>query len=255
MSQRILDAAAHLLEQNAGDVSMAALAAHAGVSRGTIYRRFGSRDQLLAQVHAHRDVAETASRSTRDRILDAFGALIAERGPASVTLDRIATHARVSMMSIYRHFGDRSGLLRAFMQERSPRRLLAELDAESDADVADTLAGFLTEMVRFMAANPGMVRLEFTSDRESVALRTEMRRGVSSSRVSLTRYLQRQIERGRLAAPASGTAMDMTTAMYGAVLAFAHLQTDRATREPARIARFIADALVRGFTQPENTDD
>ena len=48
--RRVLDAAAELLTRDGLDVSMEAIARQAGVTRMTVYRQLGSRDQVLVAV-------------------------------------------------------------------------------------------------------------------------------------------------------------------------------------------------------------
>lgn len=48
--RRVLDAAAELLTRDGLEVSMEAVAQHAGVTRMTVYRQLGSRDQVLVAV-------------------------------------------------------------------------------------------------------------------------------------------------------------------------------------------------------------
>jgi AcrR family transcriptional regulator len=48
--RRVLDAAAELLTRDGLDVSMEAIAQQAGVTRMTVYRQLGSRDQVLVAV-------------------------------------------------------------------------------------------------------------------------------------------------------------------------------------------------------------
>jgi AcrR family transcriptional regulator len=51
-------------------------------------------------------------------ILDAAERLVARRGADSVTMDEVAGTAGVGKGTLFRHFGDRCGLLRALLDER-----------------------------------------------------------------------------------------------------------------------------------------
>jgi AcrR family transcriptional regulator len=51
-------------------------------------------------------------------ILEAAERLVAERGAATVTMDGIACAAEVGKGTLFRHFGDRCGLMRALLDER-----------------------------------------------------------------------------------------------------------------------------------------
>jgi AcrR family transcriptional regulator len=54
----------------------------------------------------------------RATILDAAEHLVGERGAGSVTMDQIAHAAGVGKGTLFRHFGDRCGLMRALLDER-----------------------------------------------------------------------------------------------------------------------------------------
>jgi AcrR family transcriptional regulator len=51
-------------------------------------------------------------------ILAAAGRLVAERGAAAVTMDQVACAAGVGKGTLFRHFGDRCGLMRALLDQR-----------------------------------------------------------------------------------------------------------------------------------------
>lgn len=51
-------------------------------------------------------------------ILEAAGRLVAANGAAAVTMDQIACAAGVGKGTLFRHFGDRCGLMRALLDER-----------------------------------------------------------------------------------------------------------------------------------------
>lgn len=79
--RRVLDAAAELLSSDGLDVSMEAIAQQAGVTRMTVYRQLGSRDQVLVAVLLDQsaavagDLHEILSDEARpfaDRVVDAI---------------------------------------------------------------------------------------------------------------------------------------------------------------------------------------
>ncbi len=54
----------------------------------------------------------------RATILETAERLVAERGAQSVTMDQVAQAAGVGKGTLFRHFGDRCGLMRALLDER-----------------------------------------------------------------------------------------------------------------------------------------
>jgi AcrR family transcriptional regulator len=75
----------------------------------------------------HSDIRARQVATTRRRILDALVEVMAE-GPAEVTVPAVATRAGVSVPTVYRHFGDRPGLLTALVPHVGER-----LDMGSEA--------------------------------------------------------------------------------------------------------------------------
>ncbi|MFJ9348474.1 TetR/AcrR family transcriptional regulator [Streptomyces sp. NPDC101237] len=61
----------------------------------------------------------------RARLLEAAARLIAEHGVAGVTMEAVATAAEVGKGTVFRRFGDRTGLLMALL-DHSSRRLQAD---------------------------------------------------------------------------------------------------------------------------------
>lgn len=79
--RRVLDAAAELLTRDGLDVSMEAIAQQAGVTRMTVYRQLGSRDQVLVAVLLDQSAAVAgdlheilgdAGRPFAERVVDAI---------------------------------------------------------------------------------------------------------------------------------------------------------------------------------------
>ena len=109
----------------------------------------------------HREAQARAER--REELLDAAIAVVREDGP-TVTMDRIATACGVTKPIVYRHFGDRDGLVMAMALRfvaalvgvLTPR--LARRDAPSTL-LSSTIDAYLelieadTNLYRFLSAN------------------------------------------------------------------------------------------------------
>ncbi|WP_327588814.1 TetR/AcrR family transcriptional regulator [Nonomuraea sp. NBC_00507] len=57
----------------------------------------------------------------RQKIIDVAARMVAERGAADLSLDEVARVAGVGVGTVYRRFGDRSGLVYALLDERERR--------------------------------------------------------------------------------------------------------------------------------------
>ncbi len=90
---------------------------------------------------------ESASARTRSVILQAAQAVLRDR-PADPTVGAIAAQAGVSRLSVYHHFGSRSGVLAA----------VAEAARASDRSGGTDLRSFIAETVAHWATDPPLFR-------------------------------------------------------------------------------------------------
>ncbi|MCM0675306.1 TetR/AcrR family transcriptional regulator, partial [Micromonospora phytophila] len=90
------------------------------------------------------DTIEAHRRAVRDATLDATAALVAEHGPTSVTMSRIAERTGIGRATLYKYFSDVEAILIAW-HERQVRRHVADLVAARDraADPAARLRAVL----------------------------------------------------------------------------------------------------------------
>ncbi|HEY1359910.1 MAG TPA: helix-turn-helix domain-containing protein [Thermoleophilaceae bacterium] len=103
---------------------------------------------------------EPPSDDVSGRILDAALELAAASGIRNLTMDDVASRARVGRMTVYRRFGDKATLVEA-LTIRESRRCLEELDAAigPDAPIEDQVAaGFVTSL-RLAREHPLLDRL------------------------------------------------------------------------------------------------
>ncbi len=179
----LLDAAAALVRRGE-PLSVAAVATEAGVARGTVYKRFADREALSAALLASGRVAAApgAEPDARERILDAVGVVLKRKGLAATTLDEVAREAGVGAVTVYRRFGDRRGLLQAFVAERSPRRVLAALPLDGSGDVEAGLLLLARESIGFFREHREVFLMSFSADPEARELVESARQGSPSVR-------------------------------------------------------------------------
>ena len=101
------------------------------------------------------DTIEAHRRTVRDATLDAAEALIAERGPASVTMSQIAGATGIGRATLYKYFPDVDAVLHAW-HERLVRRHLQRLTETRDraGDPAAALRAVLAEYAAIRRAQP-----------------------------------------------------------------------------------------------------
>jgi AcrR family transcriptional regulator len=115
--------------------------------------------------------AKDATQSTAQRVLELAAALLRDEGAQALTTRRVCELAGITAPTLYHHFGDKPGLMRAlaahelqgfFAQKRSMR-------ATSDP-VADLMRGW-DDWIGFARAHPQLVAALRQGDAGTVALR------------------------------------------------------------------------------------
>ena len=103
----------------------------------------------------------------RAKALAAAERLFAARGVAAVSMDDIAASAGVGKGTLYRRFGDKSGLAAALLDERESRLQAAMLGGPPPlgpgAPPADRLAAFAAAYLEFVDAHLDLVVLSQTA--------------------------------------------------------------------------------------------
>ncbi|MDR0344644.1 MAG: TetR/AcrR family transcriptional regulator [Nocardiopsaceae bacterium] len=103
----------------------------------------------------------------RVRALAAAERLFAARGVAAVSMDDVATSAGVGKGTLYRRFGDKSGLAAALLDERESRLQAAMLGGPPPlgpgAPPADRLAAFVAAYLEFVDAHLDLVAMSQTA--------------------------------------------------------------------------------------------
>ena len=103
----------------------------------------------------------------RAKALTAAERLFAARGVAAVSMDDIAASAGVGKGTLYRRFGDKSGLAAALLDERESRLQAALLGGPPPlgpgAPPADRLAAFAAAYLEFVDANLDLVAMSQTA--------------------------------------------------------------------------------------------
>lgn len=224
VSDPLLDAAADLLRRGE-EPTVVAVARAAGVSRAAVYRRFRDRDALLA---ALAEAGHAAPPETRERVLDALDAVLKRQGLTAATIEAVAREAGVGEATIYRRFGDRRGLLQAYVGERTPRRVAATLRGE---DLEADLHALARENLVFLREHRALFQLLFSADPEARALVAEARGGSLSVREQTDRLIARRFADPRAAA-----------AFHGLLVFVAW----RGDGDPDDDARFVVSTFLRG---------
>jgi AcrR family transcriptional regulator len=251
--EQILALAVELWRQSPGaEFTMDRLAEVSGLSRASLYRRFGSREailQRLADEHAI-DMQELARPDIPTRILKATGVVLGRYGFVSMTVEQIAQEAGVGPATIYRHFGSKEELIEAFLRVNSPRQLLRELVADEESDLEADLTLVAATMLQFIDENRGIVRV-FVFENQGVRGATEKIRASQGRTLNvLAEYFAGHIALGTLqAADPFSLALSFVGMLIGVGLVGPH-SYERPLIDATADAKFVTQIFLRGAVQP-----
>lgn len=147
-------AAARERDQDVAEVSLAAIASAAGISRSTLLRRIGGSRAALDEAVREAGVDPGGRPPVRERAIEAAARLISERGLGTVSLDAVADAAECSLPSLHTVFEGRDGLLAAIFDRYSPVLDLERLAADPPERVDDTVRAIYRALIAAFGREP-----------------------------------------------------------------------------------------------------
>ncbi|MCC6457578.1 MAG: TetR family transcriptional regulator [Caldilineaceae bacterium] len=252
--EQILTITGQLWRQNGGAAfTMEQLAAATGVSRATLYRRFGSREAILQRLAAEQTIeAEELSRpDVPTRILQAARSIFSRYGFVGVTIEQIAQEAGVGPATIYRHFGSREGLIEKFVQLSRPRELLRTFTSGQPRDLEADLVMLATTMLEFVQENPALLRVMLFEGQGSEVLREQMRSTQERTASRLAAYLAEQMAMGNLERhDPFELALSFMGMLFGLSFVGPH-SYNRPLADPHASAQLVTRIFLNGLAQPQ----
>jgi AcrR family transcriptional regulator len=181
----------------------------------------------------------------RQALLDAARALLAEGGPAALTLRAAARDAGVSQTAPYRHFASREDMLAAVAEDGFRRLHARMVDAVASQRGKRALQQLAIEYVRFALDQPAEYRIMF--GREAAALeQTVTGAALAASSAAVMDLLQGGIEEmQRAGVIRAGDSATMALAAWSLVHGLVMLTLDG---QGARTRSRPVDSLVRDVT-------
>jgi AcrR family transcriptional regulator len=252
--QRILTAARQLLDTNPeAAFTMDELAEASGISRATLYRRFGSRTALLQATAAEHglDIDELAAPAIRERILEATRQALAQAGSVNFTIEQVAAEAGVGVATIYRHFGNKDSLLKALSDRLHPRRAAMQMLEQASGNLGTDLLRFASDALRFMYEYRDMAPVYFSGDSKIQDIFKTLRGDQNRTIDTLSRYLETQIQAGFI--PTYQNAFDLATAFVGMLVGFAFIRASYTDDPltPEQAAQTIVRIFLSGILDEE----
>lgn len=194
----LLTAARRLLVEGGPDaLTMDALAEAAGLSRATVYRRVGSREALLETLAA--EGLDVGPRSPpREAILRACREVFGRLGFDRATVEDIAEAAGVAPATVYRHFGDKVGLIGAFADAIGGRAAVRDLSPQLTGALRDDLLLMTRGLLHGMSRDADLVALGLVELLTGTGHLLGARKSTGSVYEAVTHLLERHMEQGTL---------------------------------------------------------
>jgi AcrR family transcriptional regulator len=134
------------------ELSMDELATQAGVSRATLYRLFGSQQDLL------QELGLAPPPKVRGRVLDTALELVGRHGLAELSMDELATQAGVSRATLYRLFPGKVALFAELVRRFSPfEPVAAVLQTMGNRPPAEVIPAVAHAMAAAMEGRIGLL--------------------------------------------------------------------------------------------------
>ncbi len=115
----------------------------------------------LCKCYLHCDFMSLPKKSTKTRLIEAALDLFAERGVTETTTKAVAERAQVNEVTLFRHFGNKHGLLLAVMEDSAVFAKLGKAlleQADSKASVSQALKDYAEISLQALDRVPQLVR-------------------------------------------------------------------------------------------------
>jgi AcrR family transcriptional regulator len=244
----VLKTAARIVAREGPEsLTMERLARATGASRATLYRRVGGRNAVLDVLAA--TGAEVGDRSgTRTRILRAAREVFGRVGFEAAAVDEVAAAANVGVATVYRQFGDKEGLVAAFLDEAAPRRAAREARVSSSGDLHIDLARLAEHTLTGMRDDAAVMRLLVLETLRGSPMLSRVRASAPTRTLdAVSSLLAEHRAAGRLRADVDPRIL--AQAFGGMLFAFgfaAPILRDEPFPEPAETAKAITDIFLAG---------
>lgn len=228
-----------------GEVSIKEISKRANVSRMTVYRLFGSKEELISQYNKvkGKNIPSKSTEPVRLRILKAAGKCFGNKGLQGASIEEIASMAKVSTSTVYRYFKDKETLIKAYAEEIGRNKIRQELN--NGQDLRSTLLQFAISLLTMLEEDMDLFKIGLTQVGNNPELMAKLSDSPNRSLYILTNYLKSQG-----CSNDQNLSQDMAMAFMGMLLAFGFLypqayQLPLTNKE--KKAAFVVDLFLNGI--------
>ncbi len=193
-----------------------------------------------------------AQETATELLLTAAEILFSEKGYTSTTTKAIAQEARVSEVTIFRHFGNKTGILAALINSRPGLREGLRLkDLVVHGDVRATLDAVAARELRLAAATRGLW-FRLAMEARAYPEVAELVDGVLAGRVNrLARYLRRRkaegLVRRNINADFMAESFYVLVASFVPMRLYARVRSVPQTHDVAALASSLVEVIWAGI--------
>jgi len=140
----------------------------------------------------------TGADATRARILAATRTLFATAGSRGTTTREVAVAAEVNEATIFRHFGNKQGLLHAMREQYCGRETFRDALDHLTGSLAEDLRTLGLAIARAIAANADLIRVSLGEESLDPAGSSVTWRGPTDVQQALIAYMASRVAAGEL---------------------------------------------------------
>ncbi|WP_248512591.1 TetR/AcrR family transcriptional regulator [Sporosarcina sp. NCCP-2222] len=191
-----------------------------------------------------------STKSTTERILDAAIELVSEKGYAAATTKSIAELAGVNEVTIFRHFGNKRGILKAIIEKFSYGPILQKtIQLEVSYELQDDLLLFSKEYLRYMLSIKDFVLIGFREAGSFPEIDEEIANVPRAIKEELMKYFTEMQRRGKIIdMDVEPISMSFIAINFGHFISAARLGNNVTAIDLAELLQTSVTIFSRGIT-------
>ncbi|MFJ6210833.1 TetR/AcrR family transcriptional regulator [Lysinibacillus sp. NPDC092081] len=191
-----------------------------------------------------------STKSTAERIIEAALQLISEKGYTAATTKAIADLAGVNEVTIFRHFGNKRGILKAIIEQFSYFPILQEeINKNVTWDLETDLLNFSLKHFNFLMSIKDYVMIGFKEAMQFPEINEEIANTPLHIKNELIHYLQEMHARGKVREiDFEAAALSLIAINFGHFISWARLGTIVSDMPTEILLKTSISIFSRGLT-------